>query len=234
MSPYVGPEYPAWKDYYNLGNFPPYDYNLGEAKNYLAQATAKYPNITNIPFLLRVESNCPVCVNAAQAMQSDLSQIGITVNIQVMQVSLFNAQLGTYSQNVANAAQIGQLAFVNSGFGWGPATLTPADYWVTFVSNQSLWGNYATYYHPVVQKAINAFFTSSTDTAYMQSVVKDAQKQIYDDAPYAWLGTFGLWLPTGGSLVWKTGVITGFLVDPVWTGQATAPIFNTVTIGPSA
>ena len=234
MTPYVGPEYPAWKDYYDLGNFPPYDYNLPVAKDYLAKAMAKYPNITSIPLLLRVESNCPVCVNAAQAMQSELAEIGLTVNIQVMQISLFNAQLGTYSQNVANAAQIGQLSFVNSGFGWGPATLTPADYWVTFVSNQSLWGNYATYYNPVVQKAINAFFTSSTDTSYMQSVVKDAQAQIYQDAPYAWLGTFGLWLPSGGSLVWKTGVVTGFLVDPVWTGQATAPIFNTVTFGPSA
>ena len=33
---------------------------------------------------------------------------------------------------------------------------------------------------------------------------------------------------------WKNGVVTGFLVDPVWTGQATAPIFNTLTFGPNA
>jgi hypothetical protein len=72
-----------------------------------------------------------------------------------------------------------------------------------------------------VQKAVNAFFTNSSDPAYLQSLVQAAQAQIYQDAPYAWLGTFGLWLPWGGSIVWKTGVITGFQVAPVWTGQAT-------------
>ena len=86
----------------------------------------------------------------------------------------------------------------------------------------------------MVQKAVDAFFTDSTDTAYMQSVVAAAQAQIYNDAPYAWLGTFGLWLPPGGSIVWKTGVISSFFVDPLWTGEDTAPIFNTVTFGPNS
>ena len=228
LTPYVGPEYPWWKDYYDLGNFAPYQYNVTLAKQLLAEA-----NIANMPtFLLRVQSGCPVCTNAAQVMQSDLGAIGINVNLEVIQPSLYNTQLGNYQTNVANAAELGQLEFVNSGFGWGPATVTPTDYWVTFVSNQSLWGNYAAYYNPVVQKAVNAFFTNSTNTPYLQSLVSAAQAQIYNDAPYAWLGTFGLWLPWGGSLVWKTGVVTGFLVDPVWTGQMTEPIANTVTFGP--
>src|SRR5208337_2785480 len=46
MMPYMGPEYPAWKDYYDLGNFPPYDYNLTLAKQYLAKAELTYPNLT--------------------------------------------------------------------------------------------------------------------------------------------------------------------------------------------
>jgi ABC-type oligopeptide transport system substrate-binding subunit len=167
-------------------------------------------------------------------MQSDLAVIGINVNIAVIQPSLYNTQLGSYATNVANANQLGQLEYVNSGFGWGPATVTPTDYWITFVSNSSVWGNYAAYYNPTVQKAVNAFFTNSSNPAYLQSLVTAAQAQIYQDAPYAWLGTFGLWLPWGGSIVWKTGVISGFLVDPVWTGQATEPIFNTVTFGPNA
>src|SRR5271157_4745906 len=230
LSPYVGPEYPWWKDYYDLGNYPPYQYNLTLANQLLAEA-----HITNMPtFLLRVESGCPLCVNAAQVIQSDLAMIGINVNIAVIQPSLYNTQLGSYQTNVANAAQLGQLEYVNSGFGWGPATVTPTDYWVTFVSNQSAWGNYAAYYNPTVQKAVNSFFTNSSNPAYLQSLVAAAQAQIYEDAPYAWLGTFGLWLPWGGSIVWKTGVISGFLVDPVWTGQATEPIFNTVTFGPDA
>ena len=230
LSSYVGPEYPWWKDYYNLGNYPSYQYNVTLAEQDLAAA-----HITNMPtFLLRVESGCPLCSNAAQVMQSDLAVIGINVNIEVIQPSLYNTELGTYQTNVANAAQLGQLEFVNSGFGWGPATVTPTDYWITFVSNQSLWGNYAAYYNPVVQKAVNAFFTNSSNPAYLQSLVQAAQGQIYQDAPYAWLGTFGLWLPWGGSIVWKTGVISSFQVDPVWTGQATEPIFNTVTFGPNA
>jgi len=230
LSPYVGPEYPWWKDYYDLGGFSPYQYNLTLANQLLAEA-----HITNMPtFLLRVQSGCPLCINAVQVMQSDLAMIGINVNIAVIQPSLYNTELGTYQTNVANAAQLGQLEYVNSGFGWGPATVTPTDYWVTFVSNQSGWGNYAAYYNPTVQKAVNAFFTNSSNPAYLQSLVAAAQAQIYQDAPYAWLGTFGLWLPWGGSIVWKTGVINSFLVDPVWTGQATEPIFNTVTFGPDA
>ena len=230
LSPYVGPEYPWWKDYYDLGNFPPYQYNLTLANQLLAEA-----HITNMPtFLLRVQSGCPLCINAAQVMQSDLAMIGINVNVEVIQPSLYNTELGTYQTNVANAAALGQLEYVNSGFGWGPATVTPTDYWITFVSNQSVWGNYAAYYNPIVQKAVNAFFTNSSNPAYLQSLVQAAQAQIYQDAPYAWLGTFGLWLPWGGSIVWKTGVINSFLVDPVWTGQSTEPIFNTVTFGPDA
>jgi len=230
LSPYVGPEYPAWKDYYDLGNFKPYEYNLTLAKQLLAKA-----NLTNIPpLLLRVQSGCPVCTNAVEVIQSDLADLGLTVNIQVMLPSLFNAQLGTYEYDLENAEQIGQIVFTNSGFGWGPATLTPADYWVTFTSNQSLWGNDQAYYNPVVQKAINAFFTNSSNPTYLKSLVTAAQAQIYDDATYAWLGTFGLWLPSGGSIVWKNGVVTGFFVDPVWTGQSTEPIFNTVTFGPNA
>jgi hypothetical protein len=77
---------------------------------------------------------------------------------------------------------------------------------------------------------VNAF-TSTNSIPTIQSLCTAAQKVIYDQAPYAWLGTFSLWLPYGGSLVWKTGVVSGFLVDPVWTGESTEPIFNTVTFG---
>ena len=149
------------------------------------------------------------------------------MNVQVLLSSSYYSTYGTYQTNVANAQQLGQLAFVNGGFGWGPATLTPADYWVTFVSCSSVWGNWAGYCNPTVQKAVNAF-TSSTNTTYIQSLVSQAQTQIYNDAPYFWVGTFGLWNPSSGSLVWKSSVVSSFLVDPVWTGETTAPIFNTV------
>ena len=72
---------------------------------------------------------------------------------------------------------------------------------------------------------------STTDVTAIQTLCTAAQKQIYNDAPIAWLGGYGLFEPSGGSLVWKHGVVKGFLVDPVWSGQSTSPIINTVTFG---
>lgn len=235
MNPYVGPEYPAWKNYYNLGNTPSYDYNVQLAKDYLAKAEAKYPNLTtSMPTLtFRVVAGCPLCTNAAQVVQANLADLGIGVNVIVQTNGPFYSVLGSYASEVANPQPLGQLAFVNSGFGWGPATLTPADYWVSFVSNKSTWGNYAIYYDPIVQKCVDSF-TNGSDQGTIQSACKDAQAKLYDDAPYAWVGTFGLWEPSGGSIVWKNGVVTGFYTDPVWTGMCTAPLLNTVTFGPNA
>ncbi|MGA3407102.1 MAG: ABC transporter substrate-binding protein [Candidatus Bathyarchaeia archaeon] len=47
VSPLVGPEYPAWDQFYNLIDAPPYQYNLTLAKQYLAEA-----HVTNMPTLI--------------------------------------------------------------------------------------------------------------------------------------------------------------------------------------
>lgn len=73
----------------------------------------------------------------------------------------------------------------------GPATLSPADYWLTFVSNQSSYGNWAIYSNPTIVNAALAF-TQSSNVTYIQSLVAQAQKQVYDDAPYAWFGVTGI------------------------------------------
>jgi len=224
---WVGPEYGMWKEYYNLGGFAPYSYNLTLAKQYLAEA-----NVTNMPtFLFRVVSSCDVCLNTAQVIQNDLSQLGINVNIQVLTFAAYLSPLGSFSTNVANAAQIGQLTFPSGGIEWAPATLTAADNWITFTSGSSLWGNVATYSNPIVQKCDDAL-TSSADATYIQSACTAAQAQIYKDAPYAWIGIPALYSPSGGSVVWKKGVIHGFVEDPLWTGDSDTAIFNTVTFGP--
>jgi peptide/nickel transport system substrate-binding protein len=229
MTPYVGPEYPAWKQFYDLGNFTPYQYNPSLAENDLAAAGFK--NGTGLPqFTMRTVSDCLQCSNTAQVVQSDLAAIGITVNIEVLSSNSYYSPYGTYSTNVKDNASIGQLSFIDGGGMWGPATLTPADYWVTFVNNQSLWGDWAGYSNPTVQACVNSF-TQTTNVGQIQSLCTAAQKQIYNDAPYAWIGITHLWLPEGGSLVWKNGVVKSFLVDPVWDGQSTDPIFNTVTFG---
>jgi hypothetical protein len=55
-----------------------------------------------------------------------------------------------------------------------------------------------------------------------------AQAQIYNDAPYAWLGVMKLW-DVGGSVVWDKSLINNFYMDPTFSGANTIPVFNTVT-----
>jgi ABC-type transport system substrate-binding protein len=105
------------------------------------------------------------------------------------------------------------------------------DAWVTFVSNTSLSGNWAGYNNPIVQNCVSEF-TSTTNISAVQAACQQAQQQIYNDAPYGWLGVIHPWLPAGGSIVWKTGVIKSFLVDPTFTGDLVEPILNTVIPGP--
>jgi peptide/nickel transport system substrate-binding protein len=218
----VGPEYPAWKEFYNPGNLAPYQYNLTLAKQYLNAS-----HISNIPTItFTMISGCSYCSEVAQIVQADLSQIGITVNILSQQTTEYYAPYGSYATNVADASQIGQLSILGGSY-WAPNTLTPGDFWVSFVNNESLWGNWAGYSNPTVQAAVNAL-TGSNNATYIQSLVTRAYSQIYSDAPYAWLGVNRLWY-ADGSLVWNKNVISGLYLDPLFNGDNTAPIFNTVT-----
>jgi ABC-type transport system substrate-binding protein len=225
VAPGMGPEYPAFPQFYDLGNYTPYQYNLTLAQSDLNQA-----NIANMPALtFKIISGCVFCETTAEVVQADLAQIGITVNIQVLaSSSYYTGTYGSYSTNVQDAAQIGQLSLLG-GETWAPSALTPADNWVSFMSNVSGWGNWAGYSAPDVQACINAF-TSSGNVSYIQNLCKVAQAEIYNDAPYAWIGFYKLWY-SSGSLVWQTGVVKGFLLDPVWGGIDTMPIINTVTFG---
>jgi ABC-type transport system substrate-binding protein len=223
--PFVGPGYPAWKDFYDLGNLPPYTYNLTLAQQYL-----KGYNVTKFPTLtFTVIAGCAFCVNVAQVVLADLAQIGLNVNIVVQPTATYYAPYGAYTTEVGNAAQIGHLSILGAE-DWGPTTLTPADAWVSFVVNESSYGNWAVYSNPLALSCAHAL-TGSSDTSFIRSQCTPAQAQIYNDAPYAWLGVSGLWYASSGSVVWQKGVITGFLVDPVWSGQSDILLFNTVTFG---
>ena len=100
---------------------------------------------------------------------------------------------------------------------------------MSFVSNESFFGNFANYYNPTVQSCVNAF-TSTTDVGQIQTLCTAAQTQINNDAPYAWLGVLRLW-NIDGSLVWQKGVVSSFALDPVFSGETTIPMINTVTFG---
>ena len=224
-APYVGPEYPAYTQFYDLGNSPDYSYNVTLASHYLAESNV--PSGTTITF--RTLSGCEYCSIIGQIVQADLGQIGITVDILIVPSGTFANPYGSYQTDLQDTSQIGNLALIGSDGAWAPDALTPADNWVSFVSNESFFGNFANYYNPIVQSCVNAF-TSTTNTSYIQALCTKAQTQIYNDAPYAWLGVLRLW-DIDGSLVWQKGVINSFALDPVFSGETTIPIFNTVTFG---
>jgi peptide/nickel transport system substrate-binding protein len=215
---YVGPEYPAWSQFYDLGGAAPYSYNLTLAQQDLTEA-----NITNMPTLtLTIPNGCQYCVSTAEIVQTDLAQIGITISVEIQNNPLEND--GNYQTNVQNAQENGQMTMIPIE---APNGLTPADNWEAYVSNTSLWGNFAAYNNPVVQACVDGL-TSISNITTIQGLCEKAQLQINTDAPYVWIDVNNLWYGDG-SLVWNKHVIAGFLSDPIWSGQDTAPILNTIT-----
>ena len=110
---------------------------------------------------------------------------------------------------------------------FAPEAPTPADAWIMFGAYNSPTGDFANYANPVVQKCVNAW-ASTADVTAIKDACTQAQARIADDAPYLWLGTPTLMFG-GGSAVWDKSVVKGFLMDPVFTGQDTTAIFNTIT-----
>jgi peptide/nickel transport system substrate-binding protein len=228
---YMGPVAPIFSNLYDLGNFPPYQYNLTQAVQILEAAhidAAKLP-----PLEFRIVEGCAACTTVAQDVGENLQAINMTVTIVTQAPALFNSYLGPYTAELANPAGVGNIAFPYDSVGWGPFAPTPVDNPISFVSNTSLFGNSAIYYNPTVQACVNAM-TSTSNLAQLQALCKPAQAQIYNDAPYAWLGQITLWGQAGGSLVWNKNVVTGFQVDGEWSGESIDPIFNTVTFAPSS
>jgi peptide/nickel transport system substrate-binding protein len=225
-APYVGPTDPEFKEFYNLGNMPEYTYDVELAKEYLAKA-----NIANMPTLsFRVLSGCAFCVRIAEIVQSNLAEIGIPMDILVLQASTYWSAYQSYEYNYAHGADMGHFTLVG-GTTEAAIALTPAWYWSVLVNEHALYSNYAVYHNPVVQKCVDAFF-EDIPLSELQSICTVAQKAIYDDAPYAWIGTLQLWYGDG-SLVWRKGDVTGFQVDPLYCSQNTAPIINTITFASS-
>ncbi len=225
VSPWVGPEYPAWPQFYDLGNFAPYQYNVTLAE---ADLTAAKVNVSNFPTLtFPIDENCGFCTASSEIVQSDLAAIGINVNLVVMTGSNWCAILcNGYSTEMQDPSQVGSISQL-AGIVAAPLGLTPADYWIDFVSNTSPIDNQAIYYNPTVQSCVNEL-TSNENISQIQSICAKAQAQIYSDAPYAWWGVGGLWYGAG-SMVYLKSVIKSFYLDPTWTGYDQLPLFNTVT-----
>jgi ABC-type transport system substrate-binding protein len=226
---WVGPEFPTFPDYFNLGtNKDPQSYNLTLASQYLAEAG--FPNGQGLPTITYYcATDFPFTVTMGEIVQADLSQIGINVNIVSMKAEqLFSPYVATWQYLLSQAPNEGNIA-VQGGAGYAPITLSPSDPWHQYVALPWPSQDWAGYTNPTVQKCSDAFY-QTTDQTLIKSLCTAAQNQLNNDQPYYWLGMYGL-MAFDGTPAWKTGSIHSFLVDPIYGGQDTTAIINTIIPG---
>jgi peptide/nickel transport system substrate-binding protein len=225
---YMGPNTPIYGKFYDPGNFTPYQYNLTLSESYLK--SAGFPNGTGLPALnLTTDSFGSSWENpAAEIIQANLAQIGITVTIQVLATPTFEQNIDglTYNQSLSNPSGHPDLTF-DTYAGYAPDFISPADFFTSFVSQYSAYSNYAIYDDPAVDNAINLVTQTSNQTQLLQAFTT-AQQHVYQDAPYAWL--FVAQLPLiDGTDVYNAKSVGSFYMDPNLFGVSDIPMLNTIT-----
>jgi len=225
LHPWFGPETPLWPQFYDLGNYSQYSFNVTLAKQYLNESGI---NLSKLPTLsFSIVTGITSATNTAEIVQADLtSNLGLSVNIEVQTYpGWLTPYTYSWSYRLAHANQTASLTYVGGQY-YGDDEIEPAAYWVQFVSSlgftQSMYNSSATY------TMATAFFNSNNVT-YLESLARIAQADVYNNAPYIWLGTAGL-LYGDGSLVWQKGVInnTWYGPDEAFGGDNSLPNFNTV------
>ena len=221
----VGPCTPNYGIYYNPANLPPYEYNITLAKEYLAKAG--YPDGKGLPPLqLAIDSSASSYEEPmALTIQQNLADIGIPTYITVTPTAQYYQYFTYYKLEEGNAELIPTFTFDGS-IPYSPDYIGPSNYWGQFVTSFSTYGNYAIYSTPEVDREVG-YMTSSTDTNEIVQHLINAQKIIYEDAPYAWL--FQAQLPiASGTYAYNIHVIGGFYASPNLEGVNTVPVLNTV------
>jgi peptide/nickel transport system substrate-binding protein len=227
-APLVGPEYAAFSQFYDLGNLPPYNYNLTEA---MADVTATGLKTANLPPIqFTIVAGCGVCISGAQVIQSDLGAIGLSVNINVVPATeLTFPYVAGYGNNLLSIKNYSQQEAQMTWMGYpsyAPNEPTPADAWLSFVNINGLGGDYANYANNVTQACVNSFFNTVNQSKIIQ-LCTAAYQQIYNDAPYIWLASPKLAFASG-SVAYDKSAVSSFLLDPSFTGDSTTAILNTV------
>jgi len=165
---------------------------------------------------------------AAEVIQANLAVIGITVNIEVLATLTFESTIDgiPYSQSLANPTGHPDMTF-DTYAGYAPDFISPQDFFTSFVSQYSVYSNYAIYDDPAVDTAINLVTKTSNQTQLLQAFTT-AQQHVYNAAPYAWL--FVAQLPLiDGTDVYNTKTVSNFYMDPNLFGVSDIPVLNTVT-----
>ncbi|MCS4540282.1 MAG: ABC transporter substrate-binding protein [Thaumarchaeota archaeon] len=218
----MGPQAPVYGKYYNPAGIPPYEYNPELAKDYLAKAG--FPDGTGLPTLeFNVNANYPAQIIAAQIVQANLADIGINVDIHVLTNDQFYAPYGSAQNNINNAEIIPHMAF---WWGFAPNFLSPTDFWTSFVTSFSLWGNGGGYSNPTVDNNVRLMSQTSDEARILQALT-EAQRIVADEAPMAWVAACQLALLTG-SYAWQKNLIAGGFLDPNLSGVTEPPLLNTI------
>lgn len=235
-APLLGPEYSAFSQYYDLGNLTPYQFNMTLAQQEINESGINTATLAPLDF--DIVAGCGVCISGAQVIQSDLANIGLNVNVNVIPPSELGfpyvAGYGPYAEsyNLSEQCNSGVQADCEAHFTWmgypsyAPNAPTPADAWLAFVNSEGLGSDYANYYNPTVQTCVNDWTSTNNQTKLLADCTA-AYKQIYDDAPYIWLGSPKLAFASG-SLAYSKAAIKSLLMDPSFTGESTTAILNTV------
>jgi ABC-type transport system substrate-binding protein len=146
-----------------------YPTDIGKAKALLAQA-----GVNGLHLTLSVQASDAKATQGATFMQSSLAQAGITVDIAQLTDSDYTTKLS------ANQLQM----FMGAWYSWGEDPI----YQMNFLLRSGVPTNYAKYANPQVDQDIMQGVLS-TDAAQRQALSQDAQRQIIDDAPWAFLYT---------------------------------------------
>jgi peptide/nickel transport system substrate-binding protein len=145
----------------------PYPTDVAKAKDLLAQA-----GVSNLHLALSIKASDANAVQSATFIQSSLAEAGITLTIAQLTDSDYTTKLN------ANQLQM----FIANWYSWGEDPI----YQMNFLLKSGLSTNYARYSNPKVDQDItDAVF--NTDAEQRKRLSQDAQQQIIDDAPWAFL-----------------------------------------------
>ncbi|MDA4130358.1 MAG: ABC transporter substrate-binding protein, partial [Thaumarchaeota archaeon] len=235
LHPWVGPEYPVWTQYYNLGNATPWPTDVTKAKQIILSACAANSNACPAKFPIldfRIQTGCTFCYNTATVIVANLAAINISATIEVTPISQYacvpNGVAGpcSFTAGVQNSATEAQLAWLGA-FTFAPGADTPADPWLGWVNGVTPANNWALYSNPVVQKC-DTDFVAGVSNATLLADCTAAQAQVNLDTPYIWIGSLGL-VDASGSPAYNKNIIANGLLDSVYTGQSDTFILNTIT-----
>ncbi len=118
--------------------------------------------------------------STAQLVANDLSAIDIPVNVIVTTPSQYAppyvAGAGTYQEEVNESQTIANIMWFGTAT-FAPDEPTPADSWLTWVSNETSANNYAIYSNPIVQTCVNDL-TNGSPASTITTACTAAQAQV--------------------------------------------------------